>query len=112
MTVEYSLRSRGQVPDEPSDLVTSFFGKGAKMMKYQFTRDWFSHNIECWQRWLAEFNGKPRIRALEIGSFEGRSTTWLLENVLTGETSHIDCIDPFRDDYYGRFLSNIQLWRH
>jgi predicted O-methyltransferase YrrM len=80
-------------------------------MDYQFTRDWFSHNIESWQRWLAEFKGKPGIRALEIGSFEGRSTTWLLENVLTDKTSHIDCIDPFRRDYYRRFLSNIKPWR-
>ncbi|HEU5094768.1 MAG TPA: class I SAM-dependent methyltransferase [Reyranella sp.] len=80
-------------------------------MPSQFTRDWFSHNIESWRRWLAELAGRPGIRALEIGSFEGRATTWLLENVLTDETSHIDCVDPFRKDYYRRFLSNIAAWR-
>ena len=80
-------------------------------MPSQFTRDWFSHNIESWQRWLAELEGKPGIRALEIGSFEGRATTWLLENVLTDATSRIDCVDPFRKDYYRRFLSNIAAWR-
>lgn len=81
-------------------------------MACHFTRDWFSHNIESWQRWLAELAGKPHIRALEIGSFEGRATTWLLENILTDETSRIDCVDPFRQDYYRRFLSNIAAWRH
>ena len=81
-------------------------------MARHFTRDWFSHNIENWRRWLAGFKDKPGIRALEIGSFEGRATTWLLENVLTDETSRIDCVDPFRNDYYRRFLSNTATWRH
>jgi predicted O-methyltransferase YrrM len=80
-------------------------------MARHFTRDWFSHNIESWRRWLAGFKDEPGIRALEIGSFEGRATTWLLENVLTDETSRIDCVDPFRNDYYRRFLSNIEPWR-
>ena len=81
-------------------------------MAYRFTRDWFSHNIPGWQCWLAELAGKPGLRALEIGSFEGRATTWLLENVLTDQTSRIDCIDPFDKDYYRRFLANIAPWRH
>jgi len=81
-------------------------------MARNFSRDWFSHNIESWRRWLAELAGRPGIRALEIGSFEGRATTWLLENVLTDETSRIDCVDPFRKDYYRRFLSNVATWRH
>jgi len=78
----------------------------------EFTRDWFSHNIENWEKWLAEFMGRPGVRALEIGSYEGRSTTWLLEKILTHESSRIDCIDPFQDYYYARFLSNIAPWRH
>lgn len=80
-------------------------------MACQFTRDWFSHNIDSWHRWLSEYKDRPGLSALEIGSFEGRATTWLLENVLTDRTSHIDCIDPFREDYYRRFLSNIEAWR-
>ena len=81
-------------------------------MAYRFTRDWFTHNIASWQRWLAGLEGQPGLRALEIGSFEGRATTWLLENVLTDETSRIDCIDPFDKDYYRRFLANTAPWRH
>src|SRR6185312_13133408 len=86
--------------------------KGAPAMAYRFTRDWFTHNIASWQRWLAGLEGQPGLRALEIGSFEGRATTWLLENVLTDETSRIDCIDPFDKDYYRRFLANTAPWRH
>ena len=81
-------------------------------MAYRFTRDWFTHNIASWQRWLADLSGQPGLRALELGSFEGRATTWLLENVLSDETSRIDCIDPFDKDYYRRFLANIKPWRH
>jgi predicted O-methyltransferase YrrM len=32
---------------------------------------------------------------LEIGSYQGRSTVWLLENILTDDTSSITCIDTF-----------------
>lgn len=82
-----------------------------KSMAYQFTHDWFSHNIQNWRRWLAQFEGKPHVRALEIGSYEGRSTTWLLEHVLTHDTNSIECVDPFRQEYHGRFLANIAPWK-
>ena len=40
-------------------------------------------------------SGKPRLRALEIGSWEGRGTCWFLQNVLTHPTSSITCVDTF-----------------
>jgi len=61
-----------------------------------FSVDWHSHNIPHWRRILERYRGQPKVRALEIGSFEGRSTIWLLENILTHETAHIDCIDTFK----------------
>jgi hypothetical protein len=39
--------------------------------------------------------GKPGLRFLEIGCFEGRASLWLLENVLTDPTSRLDVIDTF-----------------
>jgi predicted O-methyltransferase YrrM len=39
--------------------------------------------------------GRPNLTALEIGSFEGMSCCWLLENVLTHSNSRIVCVDPF-----------------
>ena len=61
-------------------------------------------------RWLGEFAGKPHT-ALEIGSFEGRSTLWLCENILTAEDARIDCLDlfatdPVHGDYLSRFRHN------
>jgi hypothetical protein len=61
-----------------------------------FSQDWFSQHIPVWTELLSELKGEPGIRALEIGSFEGRSTCWLLENILTGDGASIDCVDTFK----------------
>jgi predicted O-methyltransferase YrrM len=91
---------------------------GAKQSK--FTVDWHSHNIPVWTQILDKYKGQPGVRALEIGSYEGRSTVWLLENVLTHDTARIDCIDTFEGsvehermgldlaNLLNRFLSNTE----
>lgn len=63
-----------------------------------FSTDWFTPNIPIWEEHLAAFNGKPNLRFLEIGSFEGRSACWLLQNILTHPTSSLTCIDIFERD--------------
>lgn len=87
-----------------------------KPSERMFSTDWFDHNIPHWQRWLAPLRGTPGLRALEIGCFEGRSTLWLCENILTGEGSCIDCVDLFRPDplhgdYRQRFRANTAACR-
>jgi predicted O-methyltransferase YrrM len=62
---------------------------------YIFTVDWFSYNIPIWTHYLNELKDKPNLHFLEIGSYQGRSTVWLLENILTNDTSTITCIDTF-----------------
>jgi predicted O-methyltransferase YrrM len=64
-------------------------------MSRTFTVDWFTDNISNWSIVLNEFCGKE-VSALEIGSFQGRSALWLLENVLTHEKSKITCVDTFK----------------
>ncbi len=39
--------------------------------------------------------GRPWLRFVEVGVFEGRASVWLLRNVLTHATARLDCIDPF-----------------
>lgn len=65
-------------------------------MAYHFTEDWFSHNIDVWNRVLRDYKGAPGLKALEIGSFQGRSAIWLLENVLTHPTCQLTCVDTFQ----------------
>lgn len=62
--------------------------------------------------------GKPGLEFLEIGCFEGRTTIWLLENVLTDPSGRITVIDTFAGnpefgslnvscEFKDRFLSNV-----
>lgn len=64
-------------------------------MELKFTTDWFTSNISVWEEHLAEFKGEPDLDFLEIGSWEGRSACWLLQNILTHSTSTLTCIDIF-----------------
>lgn len=76
----------------------------------QFQHDWFQSNIPNWKVWLADMAGRPGLRALEIGSFEGRSTLWLCENVLTAADARIDCLDLFQPhSEYGDFHARFRL---
>lgn len=59
-----------------------------------FRSDWFSGNIPVWQTYLGHLADRP-INCLEIGSYEGRSTLWICENLLTDERARITCVDTF-----------------
>lgn len=61
---------------------------------YVFTQDWFSQDIPNIKKVLARFKAKP-VQMIEIGSFEGRSTVWFIDNILTHKDAKITCIDFF-----------------
>ena len=62
------------------------------MRQYNFTENWFgSDDVNQ----IIDFNKNEELHLLEIGSFEGRSTIWFLENVLLNPKSTITCIDPW-----------------
>jgi tetratricopeptide (TPR) repeat protein len=62
--------------------------------KYEFTRDWFTHNIPIWEKHLKDLAGVPGINILEIGSFQGMSACWFLDYILTDSSAKITCIEP------------------
>jgi len=80
-----------------------------------FTQDWFSNNIPNFEACMAVLDKRELF--LEIGSFEGRATCWMLENGLAND-GEITCIDPYiKSDYdptidmeavKERFLANTQ----
>jgi predicted O-methyltransferase YrrM len=81
----------------------------ARESGYSFTSDYISKNLENWTRLLEEFRGRPGIQMLEIGSYEGRSAVWFLENILTHPTAGIICVDFFtRLSLSMRFDHNIR----
>ncbi|MFQ5416478.1 MAG: class I SAM-dependent methyltransferase [Myxococcota bacterium] len=77
---------------------------------YEFATDWFSSNIPHWKRFLKPYMGKPDLRYLEIGVFEGRSAVWMVENVLTEPSSELVAIDIFTvpPDLEERYRANLE----
>lgn len=90
---------------------------------YRFSQDWFGRNIPLWREQLQELVGRAHLNVLEVGTWEGRSACWLLENVLTHDSARITCVDSFEgnpeyrntleagllESVEARFDFNIQL---
>ena len=60
----------------------------------QFTEDWLTYNIPLWDRLLNPLK-EQKVSVLEIGVFEGRSTLWLLQNILTHPAARLTYVDTF-----------------
>jgi predicted O-methyltransferase YrrM len=76
---------------------------------YRFTVNTFTDKISAWTKLLEEFKGRPDISYLEIGTFEGRSALWMLENILTHPTAKLTIIDIFAENNEKTFRSNVAL---
>lgn len=88
--------------------------------EYEFTSDWFTRHKNLWDTLLDEI--KPK-RILEIGSFEGKATTYLIEKCGQWHPTEIYCVDMWDDkildhsdvqresmsDVKARFDKNIKL---
>lgn len=75
-----------------------------------FRQYWFDASAkDNFERFLPKFKGQNGLIFLEIGPFEGRATTWLLDNILTGQDCKIVCIDTFEGsiEHKGMDLSNL-----
>jgi predicted O-methyltransferase YrrM len=62
------------------------------MKNYNFTENWFGDDGLFI---LNDVNKNDELHILEIGSFEGKSTVWFLENLLLNINSRITCVDPW-----------------
>lgn len=62
------------------------------MSDYEFTEDWFGGRKDIWDQLIPQINPS---RVLEIGSFEGRSTCYLIEELSKVQPIEIHCIDSF-----------------
>jgi len=88
--------------------------------EYRYSADWFSMCIPVWQELFSQLPDVVKI--LEIGSFEGRSTVWLIENGFkAGAKADIYCVDTWQGgvEHQGadmaaieqRFLRNVEIAR-
>jgi predicted O-methyltransferase YrrM len=65
------------------------------MTDYKFTQDWFHWAPEVWEQLMPLLSGEAGKRTfIEIGSFEGRSTLWIAENMMQ-DGDWIICIDTW-----------------
>jgi predicted O-methyltransferase YrrM len=80
------------------------------MSEYDFTADYFSHNIASWEKiyqYLSTTFGS-NLNCLELGTYEGRSAIYLLDNFV-GDSGKLYVIDNFWDkEYEQRYLYNIK----
>lgn len=93
------------------------------MNEYEFTTDWFEHHaLGKWPTFFAPYKDQENVCYLEVGSYEGRSLIWVMENILTATTSLAVMVDPYLPSPdtsgYGdiaevkeRFLRNIKPFR-
>lgn len=85
-----------------------------------FRQDWGGVVRDTWPAMFEDsgMTGAQNLHFLEIGCFEGRTTLWLFENVLTEPSSRLTVIDTFTGspefdsigvsrDFHGRFLANV-----
>ncbi|WP_261219975.1 class I SAM-dependent methyltransferase [Ancylothrix sp. D3o] len=93
---EASLNLSPNFAQAASELQKNQYRLKTQLKGYQFTQDWFSRNIPGFQKNLERYVNIADIKALEIGSWEGRSTCWLLENILIHPSAEITCIDTFQ----------------
>lgn len=87
----------------------------------KFTADWFTKSIhELTEYSLPLLKGRNNLQVLEIGSFEGLSSRWFIDNILQDEGSSLCCIDTWNGSaehnserfdipgLYERFLHNMK----
>ena len=92
-----ALREKGRITD-----AVAAFQKACKLRgwwqclanQYYFTRDNFTYRIPLWKPLIEELIDREGVNILEIGSYQGMSSCWLLDNVLTKPSSKLVCIEP------------------
>ena len=62
------------------------------MSDYEYTKDWFNWAPQVWEQLVPML--PERKSFLEIGSFEGRSAVWIVENMMN-PGDWIDCVDTW-----------------
>jgi hypothetical protein len=65
-------------------------------MNYKYTTDWQGAVRQTWPEILKDFKDKPNLNFLEIGCWEGRTTNWLFDNILTHRSSKMTVVDVFK----------------
>lgn len=80
------------------------------MSDYKFTQDWFHWAPEVWKQLIPHLPGEGGDREfLEIGSFEGRSAVWIVENMMQ-DGDILGCIDTWQggEEHGGEDMGTVE----
>lgn len=76
-----------------------------------FRYNWFEGQKPIFNKYLSKYKNIQGLYFLEIGTFEGMASKWMLDNILTDHTSRIMVVDTFEgsDEHKqsGMELSNL-----
>ncbi len=62
--------------------------------------NWFEVTAkDNFNEYLLKYKGEPGVKMLQLGSFAGDASAWLLENILIGENSHLDDVDLLIENF-------------
>ena len=101
-----ALREKGRLPEAAASFQKACNHRGWDQCierDYFFTFDIFSHRIALWTEHFKSLTGKA-IQALEVGSYQGMSSCWMLDRLLTHQQSQLTCIDS---SFEPKFRENI-----
>jgi predicted O-methyltransferase YrrM len=76
---------------------------------YVFTHDYFAGHIPTWQCWFDTTIQQRPIRILEVGSWQGGSALWLLDQVIAERGGSITCVDTWEGSSEHAFLGPLGL---
>ncbi|KAK2036067.1 SAM-dependent methyltransferase [Colletotrichum somersetense] len=62
--------------------------------RFNFQHRWFERTLDHWEERTRSLRGK-KLRILEVGSFEGGSATWILDNLMSHPESTFITVDTF-----------------
>jgi tetratricopeptide (TPR) repeat protein len=102
-----ALREKGRIAEAAANFQKACSARGwqeCSDKNYFFTQDIFSYRIPLWETYLQPRIEHGAIAALEVGSYQGMSTCWLLDKILTHPHSQLTCLD---EAFERKFTENI-----
>ena len=77
--------------------------------RFTFQEGWFELIRNEWEKLTMPLRGK-KLHVLEVGSFEGASTTWILDNLMDHAESTMTVIDTFEGGMEHQAADNVQKY--
>ncbi len=75
----------------------------------QFSRDLVTWRENHWLAMFGSLKNKANLKYLEVGSLEGRSVIWMMENIFNHPTSSAEIIDSFYDQNEATLKNNLRI---